>query len=374
MASFLLEPLSRVAAIAGAVASGNLAGAAISRDPSRVMAAAITVAASTALATTLFSLGFIVRRSISEKVTHLVDVEIGQLTSGITTVEHLERPDYLDRVELLRRDPQGIGNVINSLIFLMSTLAMTVATITVLLRIQPLLVLIPVSGLLSLWTGARSQRRWRAIEAGLAPVQRLGNHLFQMATNAAVGKELRVFGLRAEISARHSKTWEAQQAATLRGRARDEAESAVSSLIQIGVWLAGVALVTDGAFRGRQRPGDVVIVVFLGAIVGGVLTALVGNLQWVGGNLRTAERFLWLRDYARSQRARDLATKTLPDRLHDGIRLKSVSFTYPGSAQPALTNVDLHLPAGAVVALVGENGAGKTTLVKLLCRFYDPTE
>ena len=38
-----------------------------------------------------------------------------------------------------------------------------------------------------------------------------------------------------------------------------------------------------------------------------------------------------------------------------------------------LRDVDLHLPAGSTVAIVGENGAGKTTLVKLLCRFYEPT-
>src|SRR5205085_1320358 len=48
--------------------------------------------------------------------------------------------------------------------------------------------------------------------------------------------------------------------------------------------------------------------------------------------------------------------------------------TYPGTDVAALRDVSLHLPAGATVALVGENGAGKTSLVKLLCRFYDPTE
>src|SRR5207237_2346355 len=47
-------------------------------------------------------------------------------------------------------------------------------------------------------------------------------------------------------------------------------------------------------------------------------------------------------------------------------------FSYPGSARRALENVSLELPAGSVVALVGENGAGKSTLVKLLCRMYQP--
>lgn len=58
----------------------------------------------------------------------------------------------------------------------------------------------------------------------------------------------------------------------------------------------------------------------------------------------------------------------------EGVRFEGVSFTYPGAARPALSNVDLYLKPGRKLALVGENGSGKTTLVKLLCRLYEPTE
>jgi ATP-binding cassette subfamily B protein len=50
-----------------------------------------------------------------------------------------------------------------------------------------------------------------------------------------------------------------------------------------------------------------------------------------------------------------------------------VDFRYPGTDRIVLAGVNLHLPAGSTVAIVGENGAGKSTLVKLLCRFYEPT-
>ena len=50
-----------------------------------------------------------------------------------------------------------------------------------------------------------------------------------------------------------------------------------------------------------------------------------------------------------------------------------MSFAYPGTSRLVLDDVSLTLPAGAVVAIVGENGAGKTTLVKLLAKMYEPT-
>ena len=68
-----------------------------------------------------------------------------------------------------------------------------------------------------------------------------------------------------------------------------------------------------------------------------------------------------------------MAPAPAPVRLHRGLNLEGVSFTYPGTARPVLEGVTLDLPAGGTVALVGENGAGKTTLVKLLCGLYTPT-
>jgi ATP-binding cassette subfamily C protein CydCD len=64
----------------------------------------------------------------------------------------------------------------------------------------------------------------------------------------------------------------------------------------------------------------------------------------------------------------------VPDR--DGpaaLHLVRVSFTYPGQDRPALRDVEVEIPAGRTVALVGTSGAGKTTLAQLLMRFWDPT-
>jgi ATP-binding cassette subfamily B protein len=84
-----------------------------------------------------------------------------------------------------------------------------------------------------------------------------------------------------------------------------------------------------------------------------------------------SRRLAWLEDYAASIAASgDLP---VPAALQRGIRVDHVSFSYPGTSRVVLEDVSLNLPAGAVVAIVGENGAGKTTLVKLLAKMYEPS-
>ncbi len=64
----------------------------------------------------------------------------------------------------------------------------------------------------------------------------------------------------------------------------------------------------------------------------------------------------------------------VPRTIGPSVRFEQVSFAYPGGERGVLEGLDLDIPAGQVAAIVGPNGAGKSTLIKLLCRFYDPTE
>ena len=61
-------------------------------------------------------------------------------------------------------------------------------------------------------------------------------------------------------------------------------------------------------------------------------------------------------------------------RLRGELAFEGVSFAYSADGEPALAEIDLHVPAGQTVALVGSTGAGKSTFAKLAARFYDPTE
>ena len=123
----------------------------------------------------------------------------------------------------------------------------------------------------------------------------------------------------------------------------------------------------------RSSAGNVLLVLAAGARLSAYIGATVGEIGFLRGFwMDGSRRLAWLEDYAASLVAS--ADLPVPARLDRGIRFEHVSFAYPGTDRLVLDDVNLDLPAGTVVAVVGENGAGKSTLVKLLAKLYEPTQ
>ena len=148
---------------------------------------------------------------------------------------------------------------------------------------------------------------------------------------------------------------------------------AAGQLVFAGGYVAAVLIVVNDAIGGHRSIGDVVLAITLAAQVNQQVSAAVSLLHDLQRIANAFTRFEWLERYIaeREPKSADLPT---PARLNEGIRFENVAFRYPGTERSVLSGVNLELPAGSTVAIVGENGAGKSTLVKLLCRFYEPTE
>jgi ATP-binding cassette, subfamily B, bacterial len=129
----------------------------------------------------------------------------------------------------------------------------------------------------------------------------------------------------------------------------------------------GAVIVVLGAVHGRFTPGDVML--FLAAVAGvqGGLAGVVLQLGQASTALRLFGHYL---DVLNTPDP--LGSGTGRPSLRTGIELHDVWFRYRPDGPWVLRGVNLRLPAGRAVGLVGVNGAGKSTLVKLLCRFYDP--
>ncbi len=184
--------------------------------------------------------------------------------------------------------------------------------------------------------------------------------------------EIRLFGLADDLERRASSLWRQQRQPIEQAERKVALASLAQQTLYVTGVIAAVGFVLWQAIQGRSAPGDVVLAIYLSQQV---QTAVLWPIQAVTGfgrTLHTVSRFLWLADHARA--ATPTGTLPAPAAIAACIRLENVSFRYPGSGKWVLRNVSLTIPAGTVLAVVGENGAGKTTLVKLLTRMYEPTE
>ncbi|MGI9119976.1 MAG: ABC transporter ATP-binding protein [Acidimicrobiales bacterium] len=302
-----------------------------------------------------------------------LDQRLIALSAGTPGIEHHERPEYLDQTELLRNEGYVLSGAGNTVAIALAMVVQALATGFLLASVNPWLLVFPLFALPSFWAGSKAEQlRQTALDATAGDL-RLARHLFELATSPGPGKELRIFGLGNELIGRHQVLWRGIDRRLDAAGWRGLVWTLVGwSMFTLG-YAGAVVLVVSGAVAGRVTLGSVVLALALLARVNQQVSGAVGIYAALGRLTRMAARYLWLIDYSRDALARQASHAAAPDRLVEGIELRGVAFRYPDSETDVLVDVDLVLPAGATVALVGDNGAGKSTLVKLLCRFYEPT-
>jgi ATP-binding cassette subfamily B protein len=336
--------------------------------------AAVALAATVSLANTGGLALAKLRFRLQERTGLLLERQLLELAAGLPGVEHHERPQYLDRLEHLRNERSNLGQAIGVVIVTGSVTLQALATVTLLASVHPALLLLPVLGLPSLVTAAKSGTVMDRAKYATTEQTRLSTHYLDIATTVGPAKELRLFGLGEEVLRRHRELGHTVIRTRVRARLVGAAwETAGSSLFVAG-YVAAIAFVIHQATRGSATPGDVLLTLRLAGQVNGNVTNVAHAIRQLQQRLLVAIHFLSLVDYARAARRHCRPYAAPPQQLRQGMRLENVSFRYPGTDTDTLSDVNLLLPAGAVVALVGDNGAGKSTLVKLLCGFYQPTQ
>jgi ATP-binding cassette subfamily B protein len=358
---------------ATAYGSKLLVDAAVARDLHRglVGAAVLTISVGIGLLAIILLCNSVF--TVFDRAGALADRRMMELIGGAPGLAHHEQPEYLDQIERIRSDRWRLGGMVNATSGMLRVVAMVGASATLLARVDPILLLLPVFGVISFLAGKRSTDLWNAANEATSEPERLRRHLFEITTASESGKELRVFGTGPELLRRHHATGRAVIDVRNRAGWKGAILQAASGFLS-GLGYAGaIALVLWQAVNGSATAGDVVLAIGLAATVNGIVfTAVAYGAQLLEG-LKLGARFRWLEDYAAENAAAPADPAPAPDRIERGITLSGVSFHYPCTDRAVLADATLALPAGGVVALVGENGAGKTTLVKLLCRFYEPT-
>lgn len=200
--------------------------------------------------------------------------------------------------------------------------------------------------------------------------QRDADYAYRLAVDPPAAKELRLFGLvdwtLDRFIARRTRLHQLQYEAT-----RMRERSVLSSLVIV----LGANLIVFWRLAAAVDAGSLdlgPLVTYAQAALGTSAIAF-GGLNWaLDGAAAPVAAVLRLRPAmapAGALARGEGAAAGLPARQ---IRLRGVTFAYPGTEEPVLDGLDLEIPAGSSLAIVGQNGAGKTTLAKLLCRLYDP--
>lgn len=305
----------------------------------------------------------------NERATIGLEAHIAKLQSQVSTIEYFERSDYLNHTTVLKDQLWRIVNVFTSFSLLLGAAARLAITLAILIYVDVWLLLLTLFAIpiiwVSKWRGEVMQATWMET----AKHKRVEKSLFKLGLDASSAKELRIAQTRKILSQKRRELFNESYRFEARQRL-------MTSLFTTGSWVAFVLAYVGSIYYLEQSHANelegILLVLIAGVNLVSFLTAITGSLSEFQFMVSAAKQLAWLE---RQVNQHELSGSTgAPDNIKDAITLNNVSFSYPETQKLILDNINLRLPSGSVIAVVGENGAGKSTLVKLLARLYEPTE
>ena len=310
-----------------------------------------------------------------------LQAQLTEACSGPPGISHLERPGLADELVMARDFDLGITGppLAVALGFIsagMVELGGGVAQTLVLGAVVWWAPLVIGGAWLSTHWLLRESSVWSSrTDPDVMSEQRHAEYAYRLAVDAQPAKELRVFGL---------GEWTVDRFATRRRRLvdlqwkamrlRQRSLAVVFAVLGVSHAVVLIPLIAS-TIDGQVSLARLVVAAqaLLGAsalAVGGFAWALEGAAQPIQVVERLRSRMAAEGALGRVEGATPVGALGLPT---SEIRFQDVGFTYPSGGAPVYSNLELTIPAGRSLAIVGRNGVGKTTLVKLLCRLYDPT-
>ncbi|MDX3663111.1 ABC transporter ATP-binding protein [Streptomyces sp. ID05-26A] len=322
-----------------------------------------------------FIAGYFTRLRLQEEIQDEVDRRFVDVVGTTPTLEVHERSSRSDKAAIVRSARGEIGPGFDRLMWLGGAALALIASAALMASVVPVLAVLPLFAVPTvLATQAADKRRGKAVERAM-PRTRLADHLYSLATTAAPGRETRLFGLAGELRRRHREEWDAAGREIAVADRRAQVPVVLAWLFFVLAYATAIFLMVRAGLSGEASLGLVVTAVAVSSQITGQVQSLLSLTYWTLESLRATTAFLDVVRDAEEERAvvEPVSPVAVPARLTDGIRLEKLGFQYWNRDRPTLHDIDLHLPSGAVVALVGENGAGKSTFVKLLSGLYTPT-
>lgn len=375
--------LSGLLPVAFTLASGRLVGALPgvvrigldSSEGARMLTMLATVASLFALQQTLNPIQSAIVSAFGLRLDGYLQARTMRALAGTAGIAHLEDPTLLDQVAVARGVGPGgwsPGSSIGPMSAVAAGYIQGILAGVVLARFDWMLSAFLLAVLLV------ARQRWRRelirlvkTMTGQAQALRHSDYFRELILAPSAAKETRIFGLSGWISDRFSQHWQTAMEEIWRERRRGTlAALAALAFNWLPFSLVFFALARAGA---GGRIGTEEIAVYALAVFNARVLSFVGpnDLQLEYG-MASVPAAIGLEETT------EISRLTHSGRHPTGlpvteIRFESVEFRYPNTERDIYNGLDLLIPAGRSLAIVGANGAGKSTLIKLLCRFYDPT-
>jgi ATP-binding cassette subfamily B protein len=287
---------------------------------------------------------------------------------------HFDNSDWHDRLARAKRDVSWRpGDLTWSVLGLSGNIVTIVLMAGLLASLHWVLVVLALAAaVLSLALERRVTAKLYEFFYKETPEEREREYLGDLLVQPRNTKEIRAYVLADYLLGRHRDRSEELY------RLREQMYRSGTRISMITGLVTGTALALAYLFVAMQGiagtidPGGVVLVI-------GAFTTVSGTLGNISSTFVAVDQHTtFLEDYFSFLAIDRLVPVPVPPRevpvsLEAGIEFDDVTFMYPGGTEPAVSNLNLHIRGGELIALVGENGAGKSTLVKLLLRFYDPS-
>lgn len=322
--------------------------------------------------------------ALSQAISNEVRIPLGEQLSRLTMdqildvateaeLEEYEGTVFHDRLERARSAAGGQSSaVVFGLVTLLSSFAVALGVVAVLLAIVPVLVPIAVLGYLPVaYVNVRNNRARYSMEVDLTELQRERTYLEFVMTDRTEAQEVRSYDIAPTLRMWHSELWDIRLEKLRKLVRRRLALTTVGTFLTTLVVIATLSIALILAARGSISIGDAAV-----AIVG---------LQQLSSRMRTAGTsftgvhagITFLRDFQRFTESlpairarRPTASPPTPPTI---IAVDRLGYRYPGASQDALQSVSFKLRRGQIMAIVGANGSGKSTLAKLVCDLLPPT-
>ncbi|WP_316820147.1 ABC transporter ATP-binding protein [Pedobacter gandavensis] len=343
------------------------------QNESEVIKYLILAALSAVFYTAIKAISGYITEKQSGEVAEYIDSKIHESAIGLD-LSFYESPEYFDILKRARDMGTDRPNLIVFTIVDIARNSFSLLVIGSMLvsidwRLFPILAFFVIP---TLWVRINFADSQNALRIAQTALERKSGYLSTLLTTDVHAKEIRSFGLGPHLRKLYSDIRLDLLAARLNISKRRTYKELMTSTIAAVGFFSCIAYIAIGSIHGTTSVGDITLFLVAFPQSFSILQGLSSSISTLYQNNIFVKSIFELFDLE-SSLPEPVQGLPIPNDPHIDLELKNLSFSYPHSSKPTLSDINIKLPSGKIIAVVGMNGAGKSTLIKLLCRLYDPS-